>query len=92
MSTLSSIFEYMVSSTYFKKWSAFFGGLALGMWLQGTYWKQIVGTLGIWGVTSSQWSGFLWAVVGAAGISTSIGLSVVKSRREKNDTAPTLAP
>jgi len=77
------ILDWLVASSWFKKYAALFGGFALGMWFQATYWHQIRATLDIWDVTHDEWLKFLWAVVGAAAITLSIGLTVVKNSRIK---------
>ena len=78
---MNRLLEWLIGSSWFKKYSAMFGGIALGMWVQATYWKQIKATLDIWGIPHDAWMKFLWAVIGAAGIAMSIGLTLVKGKQ-----------
>ncbi len=80
---LQKIYAWMVGSTWFKKYSGIVGGVAVGMWFQRTYWKQVNGTLATWGIDGETWDATLLLVVAAAGISASIGLSLVKSAQAK---------
>ena len=83
---LQKILDWLVGSSWFKKYSAFFGGYALGVWTMATYWKQIIMTLKVWGIERDTFLSALLFIVGAAGIGTSIGLSVIKSKKEKGQT------
>lgn len=75
--------DWCVASTWFKKYSATFGGVALGIWLQSNYGKQIAATLNIWNVNDTAWNYGLLAVVGASALAASIAGSLVKSSQIK---------
>jgi len=77
------LLEWMISSTWFKKYSAAIGGFCLGAYFQARYWRQIRGTLDLWGVDRGHYLGALIAIAGAAGLAWSIALSAVKANREK---------
>jgi len=85
---LNKILDWLIASSWFKKYSAMIGGFALGMYCQARYWHQIRDTLDVWGVSRSEWLKFLLAVAGAAGIVVSIGLTVVKNQRAKKSGKP----
>lgn len=81
MKSLFPILDWAVQSSYFKKYSAMIGGFVLGMYVQATYWKQIRATLDVWGVARDEWLQFLLVIAGAAGILTSIGLTMAKNKK-----------
>lgn len=80
-SSMQKILDWLIGSSWFKKYSAMIGGFVLGMYVQATYWKQIRGTLDIWGVARDEWLQFLLVIAGAAGILTSIGLTMAKNKK-----------
>lgn len=78
---MQKIIDWLIQSSYFKKYSAMIGGFALGMYCQAAFWRQIRGTLDIWGVARDEWLQFLLVIAGAAGILTSIGLTMAKNKQ-----------
>ena len=80
---LNKFASWMIQSPWFKKYASFLGGVATGMWIMATYWRQIADTLKIWDIERATFLKTLLLVAGAAGISVSIGLSLAKSSREK---------
>lgn len=82
---MAGVFQWMIGSTWFKKYSAMIGGFCLGAWFQATYWRQIRATLGVWECDRDTYLNALLAVAGAAAITGSIVLSLEKSRREKQN-------
>lgn len=84
-SVLQKIYAWMIASTWFKKYSGIIGGVAVGMWFQREYWREVNATLTAWGVDGDAWNTTLLLIAGAAGISASIGLSLVKSAKIKSD-------
>ena len=81
------IVEWMIGSVWFKKYAGQIGAFALGLWFQARFWKQIHATLDAWGVAPGEYTKALVVVIGAAGVATSIGLSLVKAGRDKADAA-----
>jgi len=77
------VIAWMVNSTQFKKWNGIVGGFCLGMWVSGSYWRQIRDTLMVWGVDRDSWMSFLLAIAGASGVLVSVGLSAAKKHNEK---------
>lgn len=75
--------DWTISSTWFKKYSATFGGVALGIWLQSNYGNLIAATLTIWGIGDTAWNYSLLAVIGASALGVSIAGSLVKSSQIK---------
>ena len=88
MNPLQQILQWFVSSTWFKKYSAFFGGYALGMWTMTVYWREIVATLKVWNIQRSTFIDCLLFVAGASGIIASVLLSVAKAKQDQNPTDP----
>lgn len=84
---LQNLLQWMVGSTAFKKVSGIVGGFTLGMWVSMTYWKQILDTCTVWGVTPGSFKGALIWVVGTCGVCGSVGLSIVKAKQDKADAA-----
>jgi len=84
------ILDWLIASSWFKKYSAMIGGFALGMYFQAKFWHQIRATLDVWGVTHSEWMKFLLAVAGAAGIVVSVGLTMVKNQRTMKVAKPVI--
>jgi hypothetical protein len=82
---MKALLHWMVNSTYFKKNSAIVGAFALGMWFNGKCWQQLRDTRAAWGIERNEWDGALLAIVAAAGILGSYGLSIAKSHAEKKD-------
>ena len=80
---MNRLLQWMVSSTQFKKWNGIVGGFCAGLWVALNYWREIKGTLEVWGIDKETWADFLLAVVGASGILLSVGLSAAKSRASK---------
>lgn len=80
---MNKILDWLIASSWFKKYSAMIGGFALGMYCQAAFWRQIRGTLHVWGIDPAEWTKFLLAIAGAAGIVASIGLTMVKNQRAK---------
>ena len=80
---MQKILAWLITSVWFKKYAGILGGIALGMWIQANYWKQIRGTLEIWGIAADAWSQFLLAIAGAAGIVASVGLTMAKLKQDK---------
>ena len=48
------VLQWFVQSTWFKKYAAVIGGVALGMWIEASYWRQIKGTLQAWGIERDE--------------------------------------
>jgi len=46
---MNNLVQWMIGSTYFKKWSGIIGGFCAGMWAQATYWMEIRATREAWG-------------------------------------------
>jgi len=82
------VLQWFVQSTWFKKYSAVIGGIALGMWIEASYWRQIKGTLQAWGIERDEFLDGLLLLAGAAGIAGSIGLSLAKSALAKGKNKP----
>lgn len=76
---------WMENSTNFKKWNGIIGGFCLGLWVSANYWREIKGTLEVWGIDRETWLGFLFAVVGISGVLVSVGLSAAKKKRETKE-------
>ena len=79
----SKLLLWAIGSTHFKKWSAFFGGLATGIWFMARFHREIKATLEVWGITNTDFMAALLAVMGAAGIGMSVAASEIKRRTEK---------
>ena len=85
MTTLyAKLIQWCIRSTWFKKWSATLGGIALGMYVQASYWKQIRDTLGIWGVDRDDWMHGLLAVAGAGCVLVSVAATLTKNKQTKD--------
>ncbi len=82
---MKALLHWMVNSTYFKKNSAILGAFCAGVWFSGRYWPQLKATREAWGIERNEWDGALLAIVAAAGILGSYGLSIAKSHAEKKD-------
>ena len=80
---MNSILQWAIGSTWFKKTSGIVGGFAAGWLFSMTYWRQVKGTLEVWGIERSTLVQVLEVIVAAAGIGGSIGLSVAKKKRER---------
>jgi len=80
---MKPLVEWLIQSTWFKKYAGVSGGFCLGLWVAANYHSQIRAILEILGVSRSTYMSLLLAVVGAAGITTSIGLSVAKTYKAK---------
>ena len=85
---MKRIIEWAMGSTWFKKYSAAIGGVALGMWIEATYWREIRATLEVWGIERDTWLRCLLALAAAAGLSLSVGLSAAKTRQDKAKVTP----
>jgi len=85
---MKTVLQWFVQSTWFKKYSAFIGGIALGMWIEASYWRQIKATLAAWGIERDEFLDGLLFLAGAAGIAGSIGLSLAKSALAKEKNKP----
>jgi hypothetical protein len=80
---MTKVVEWLIQNSWFKKYSAMVGGVCLGMWISANYTVQIRATLAAWGISNDQYMNILLTIIAAAGITTSIGLSVVKEQRAK---------
>jgi hypothetical protein len=80
---MNAVVNWLIQSSWFKKYSAMVGGVCLGMWISANYHVQIRATLAAWGISKDEYTNILLTVIAAAAISTSIGLSVVKDQRAK---------
>lgn len=85
---LKQLWQWMVDSALFRRWSGTVGGVAVGMWISFTYWHQILLTLAAWGITPGGFKAGLVAAIGASGIFLSQRLSVVKTKQDAVDVAP----
>ena len=81
---MNPILQWAIGSTWFKKTSGIVGGFAAGWLFSMTYWRQVKGTLEVWGIERSTLVQVLGVIVAAAGIGGSVALSLAKGRREKN--------
>ena len=80
---ISSIVNWLIQSTWFKKYSGVIGGFCLGLWVSTNYWRQIREILHTLNISKNEYNNTLLIIVGAAGITTSIVLSLVKNRKIK---------
>jgi hypothetical protein len=82
---MNKLVQWMVGSTWFKKFSGIIGGFAGGMWVSRMYWREINATLEVWGIEADEFTKALLAVATAAGIGLSVLLSVAKTKQDKSD-------
>ena len=80
---MSTLIQWMISSTWFKKYAAIVGAFCLGVYAQDLYWQKINAVLAALGVTQGEFRNTLLLIVGASGVAASIGLSLVKSSQAK---------
>ena len=80
---MNPIINWLIQSTWFKKYSGVTGGFCLGLWVAANYHTQIKEVLIMFGISKSTFMDMLLGIIGAAGIATSIGLSVVKNQKIK---------
>jgi hypothetical protein len=82
---MNAIVQFIIQSTWFKKGAAVFGGVALGMWVQASYYQQIADVCKVFGIDRDEYLSALQLIVGAAGVSLSVVLSVVKKSADKKE-------
>jgi hypothetical protein len=84
--------QWLINSTYFKKWAGIIGAYAAGVLTMMLYWKEVLATLEVWEIEKSDMVQFLLAVVAASGIVSSFGLSILKTRQTKRNEAAKVTP
>jgi hypothetical protein len=81
---MNKLIQWMIGSTWFKKFSGIIGGFAGGMWVSRMYWREINATLEVWGIEADEFTKALLAVAMAAGIGLSVFLSVAKKKKDRS--------
>lgn len=77
---MNTVWQWMLQSTWFKKYSGQIGAFCLGCVFMHNYHHQLKESLQVWGVTSAETMTVLWTIIGASGVITSIGLSMAKTK------------
>ena len=75
--------DWFIQSPWFKKYTGMIGGFCMGMWISSKYYPQIIKVREALGISKDEFSSVLLLIAGAAGITASIGLTVVKEKRRK---------
>ena len=79
------ILEWMIQSSWFHKYNGIIGAFCFGLWFQAHYWKEILATLNIWGISRNDYMDALLIIVAASGISISVVGTIVKNKRNNGN-------
>jgi len=82
---MNAVVQWLAGNTYAKKYSAFFGGVLVGMWIQGHCWPQIKATREAWGLEKHRVEQWMLGTAGLLLIGGSQGLSALNKRNEKKE-------
>ena len=84
---MKTILQWMIQSPAFRKASTFICGFTSGLWFSGMYWREIRGTLEVWGCSREMWMRALLAIIAATAGTGSVLLSVANQKRLKTEKA-----
>jgi hypothetical protein len=88
---MNVILQWAIQSPSFRKASTFVCGVACGLWFGGMFWREIRGTLEVWGCSREAWMRALLAIIAATAGASSVLLSVANQKRlkvEKEEVQP----
>ena len=85
---MKHMIDWMVQSSMFRKASSLIGGFAAGLWFSAMYWRQIRGTLEVWGCPRAVWLKFLLGVATAGLVGFSFTLTAAKKRQDAEEAKP----
>jgi len=88
MTTLQTLVQSMIQSSWFHKYNGMIGAFCAGLWVQAHYWRQISATLVAWGIPHNEYLATLVLIVGASGISASILGTIIKSKQNNQPPEP----
>ena len=78
---MTPLIRWMIGSSAFRKSSGMVSAFALGVWLQASYWKQIIAVLAALGIPYDDWTSGLAAVAFAGGAVFSTVLTLANQKK-----------
>lgn len=80
---MNPLLQWLLNNVALRRASRWLGGVATGLWIGQTYWREIKATREVWGVDATEWANALLAVIGASLTVGASGLAAAKRRRER---------